>query len=288
MEEIWKDIIIVKRGKLFDYSGKYQVSNYGNVRSLRYRGQNGLVKKLKPGCDGRGYPYVVLTNHDGSQDNFKIHRLVATAFLPNPNDLPEVNHKDEVKTNNHVDNLEWCSSEYNLEYGTARERQANSKRENGKLKGASNGRARKIICLNTKQIFETIKDAEQWCGVSPTNCLLGENKTAGKHPETGEHLVWLYYEDYIEKTEEEIQKLIRERVEHSKTYRSVMNKKLKGKAVICLETQQVFQSIREANLWCTGDVGACCKGKQMAAGKHPKTGEKLHWMYYEDWLEQNK
>ena len=143
-DEIYRDVV---------ENSNYEVSNYGNVRSLRYRGQNGLVKKLKPGHDGRGYPYVVLTSDDGSQDNFKIHRLVATMFIPNPDNLPIVNHKDEDKRNNNVDNLEWCTEEYNLEYGTARARQSQSKRDGGKLAGANNPRARKVICLETMEIF---------------------------------------------------------------------------------------------------------------------------------------
>ena len=199
MEEIWKDIIIVKNGESFNFTGKYQVSNYGNVRSLRYRGQNGLVKKLKPGHDGRGYPYVVLTSDDGSQDNFKIHRLVATMFIPNPDNLPIVNHKDEDKCNNNVDNLEWCTEEYNLEYGTARARQSQSKRDGGKLAGANNPRARKVICLETMEIFGTIRDAKAWCGGKGNilGCCQGKTRYAGKHPESGIKLHWMFYEDWL-------------------------------------------------------------------------------------------
>lgn len=92
----------------------YEVSNYGNVRSLK----RNIV--LRPSIVN-GYLHVGLYK-DGKHYDKYIHRLVAEAFIPNPNNLQEVNHKDENKFNNHVDNLEWCTHEYNLNYGTAIER----------------------------------------------------------------------------------------------------------------------------------------------------------------------
>lgn len=198
-KEIWEDIVIIKNGILYDFTGKYQVSNLGSVRSLKYKGQSGHVHRLKPALDGRGYPYVVLYCN-GAHGNFHIHRLVATAFIPNPDGLPIVNHIDEVKTNNHTSNLEWCTEKYNLEYGTVRARQSESKK--GKFTGDRNPRARKVICLNNKQIFNTAKEAGEWCGVAPYGALIGANKTSGKHPETGERLRWMYYEDWLKLQEQ--------------------------------------------------------------------------------------
>lgn len=110
MQEIWKDI----KG----YEGKYQVSNYGRVKSLNYR-NTGKEQLMKPTLQTNGYLYFSLCKPN---KKFLIHRLVAEAFIPNPNNLPCVNHKDEDKTNNHVDNLEWCTHLYNINYGTCRER----------------------------------------------------------------------------------------------------------------------------------------------------------------------
>lgn len=110
-KEIWKDI----KG----FEGKYQVSNKGNVRSLKYNQQN-VIKNIKPVLK-KGYWHVCLYKYNQCK-LYPIHRLVGIAFIPNPNNLPIINHKDEVKTNNNVDNLEWCTNEYNLNYGTARER----------------------------------------------------------------------------------------------------------------------------------------------------------------------
>ncbi len=112
--EIWIDI----KG----YEGLYQVSNLGRVRSLNYlhTGQTRLLSLCK---DKDGYLYVTLCKK-GKRNNHKVHRLVANAFLPNWFDEPEVNHCDENKNNNNVDNLEWCDRKYNANYGTATYRSA--------------------------------------------------------------------------------------------------------------------------------------------------------------------
>lgn len=130
MEEIWKD----KK----DYEGLYQVSNWGRAKSLdRYikgKGHSLQFKKgriLKPMKDNNGYLKVRLCNGEKSK-TFNLHRLVAEAFLPNPDNLPQVNHKDENKLNNSVDNLEWCDSRYNKNYGT-RNKRISEKMTNGKL-----------------------------------------------------------------------------------------------------------------------------------------------------------
>lgn len=112
MKEIWKEIE--------DYEGEYEVSNLGNVRSLNYR-RSGEIKLLKQYTDKKGYKYVRLSKN-GKGKIYKIHRLVAMAFIPNPDNLPIVNHIDECKSNNMVSNLEWCTVAYNNTYGTARKR----------------------------------------------------------------------------------------------------------------------------------------------------------------------
>lgn len=105
--EKWKDIP--------NYEGLYQVSDYGEVKNVK----RGMTLKQ---CKHRlGYLSVMLYK-DGQPKRIMVHRLVAMTFLENPNLLGFVNHKDENKTNNRVDNLEWCTREYNLKYGTVPER----------------------------------------------------------------------------------------------------------------------------------------------------------------------
>lgn len=104
--EIWKDIE--------GFNGKYQVSNLGNVRSFSKWKNGGL---LKPGTNGGGYFFVQLVKSGRNDISIRvIHRLVATAFIENPNNLPEVNHIDGNKKNNNVENLEWVSRERNIQH----------------------------------------------------------------------------------------------------------------------------------------------------------------------------
>ena len=110
MEEIFKDI----KG----YEGLYQISNFGNVKSLNYN-HTCKEKLLKQMLQNHGYFCVSLFK---PLKRFQIHRLVAEAFIPNPDNLPQVNHKDEDKANNHVGNLEWCTYKYNINYGSRNKR----------------------------------------------------------------------------------------------------------------------------------------------------------------------
>lgn len=108
MDEIWED----KK----DYEGHYQVSNFGRVKSIKFGKERILKQHI------RGGYYSVGLSKNGIVKTYLVHRLVAEAFLDNPDNLPYVNHKDECKTNNNVDNLEWCTHEYNINYGTRTER----------------------------------------------------------------------------------------------------------------------------------------------------------------------
>jgi len=113
-DEIWKDVV--------GWEGLYQVSSFGRVKSFRKKEPH-----LLSTCVGKhGYCVVLLYDSNGQRKNERVHRLVAQAFIPNPNNYPYINHKDENKTNNHVENLEWCTAEYNSNYGTCKERIANS------------------------------------------------------------------------------------------------------------------------------------------------------------------
>ena len=108
MNEIWKSI-----------DDRYSISNFGRVKS-NYANKERILKPFK---DAYGYLKVDL-RHGDKRKTMSVHRLVALAFIPNPDNLPQVNHKDENKENNRVDNLEWCTNEYNSNYGTRNERKA--------------------------------------------------------------------------------------------------------------------------------------------------------------------
>lgn len=110
------------------FEGKYLVSNYGNVKSVcKYRGTSERILKQYLHCK-TGYLFVCLSKGFDSEKrkttykNYDVHRLVAETFLDNADGLPYVNHKDENKQNNAVDNLEWCTAKYNSNYGHAKEK----------------------------------------------------------------------------------------------------------------------------------------------------------------------
>ena len=196
MKEIWKDI----KG----YEGIYQVSNKGNVRSLdrtvitkenKVRSLKG--KLLKPATITHGYLGVNLCNK-----SYRVHRLVAEAFIPNPNNLPIINHLDEDKTNNCVDNLQWCTSQENNTYGTRLQKASDSmkKKENHGLNEQIiemiKNQNKKVLCVTTNKVFDSIKEASEFYNVSRTGisgCCKGKFKYSGTLPD-GTKLEWKYTE----------------------------------------------------------------------------------------------
>lgn len=119
MKEIWKDIP--------GYEGLYQVSNQGRIKSFRKSSKYGCPDEfiLKSTVSNNGYAQITL--YGKTRSKHLVHRLVAEAFVQNPDNLPQINHKDENRLNNRADNLEWCTAKYNNKYGTARLRMAITK-----------------------------------------------------------------------------------------------------------------------------------------------------------------
>lgn len=160
-QEIWKDIT--------DYEGLYKVSNLGRVKSLK----NDKEKILKPVISSNGYLFVNLCKQ-GKQKPTNIHRIVAKAFIPNPNNLPIINHKDEDKTNNCVNNLEWCTYQYNNTYGSRIDRFISSNRNNPKT-------SKKVLCVETNKIYHSVRQIERDLGFGIGNiwsCCNGKYKQA--------------------------------------------------------------------------------------------------------------
>ena len=201
MKEIWKDI----KG----YEGLYQVSNLGRVKSLERVAKNNRkihekILKLKRDRYGDDVCNLCL---DGEIKHFGVHRLVADAFIPNLNNYPVVNHKDEVKDNNIVYNLEWCTQKYNLNYGTAQKRKSDKfKGEKNPMhgrNGVKNPASKIVVLLNNGMLFESAKDASKHCGLSRqnvSNICKGVRRTL-KTDHEGKRLEFMYYEDFIKQKE---------------------------------------------------------------------------------------
>ena len=158
-KEIWKDIL--------GYEGLYQVSNQGRVKSLKF----GKERILKPCNNGWGYLFVQLFKN-GEMKNDKVHRLVAKAFLSNPNNLPDVNHKNEDKTDNIVENLEWCDHKYNNNYGTRIQR-AVEKTSKTVLQYTLDGK----FVKKWKSVIDVQRNLGYYSS-SISECCLGKQKSA--------------------------------------------------------------------------------------------------------------
>lgn len=162
------------------YEGYYEVSNLGRVRSLpRVVTMSNGVKRKTAGKIltlvryGNGYQAVRLTRNN-VPDSRSVHRLVAEAFIPNDEGLPEVNHKDENKHNNRADNLEWCDRRYNNTYGTAKIRAAVTSGKPVLQKSLEDGHI--INAWATEGLAATFTGATQ-SGISM--CCRGETKSSG-------------------------------------------------------------------------------------------------------------
>ena len=161
---LWKEAV--------GYEGRYLISDEGDIYSLPKVVKGAWLQKrkgkfLKKGkCGRKGQPqyeFVILVDCNGIHHKESVHRLVAKAFVDNPNNLPEVNHKDENSLNNHADNLEWCDRQYNIEY-------------------SKNKRVGQYIDGEKVAEYKSIVYASKMTGISRTNitnALTGWSKTAG-------------------------------------------------------------------------------------------------------------
>lgn len=144
------------------YEGLYAVTSCGKVWSYK------RSKFLSQRYDKDGYPRIDLYK-DGKAKTYFIHRLVAEAYIPNLDNLPQINHKDEDRTNNSVNNLEWCSAQYNVNYGTRTER-------------AMQGVRKPVLCVELNKVFRSQKEAAEELGLVATcigRCCKGKQKTTG-------------------------------------------------------------------------------------------------------------
>lgn len=268
--EIWKDIP--------NYEGYYQVSNIGRVRSLDRVAINSLGRKyyykgkiLRQVFTKFKYFRIEL-NKSGYSRAYFTHVLVAIAFIPNPNNFPVVNHKDEKPSNNKVENLEWCTIKYNTNYGTAIQRRSKTI----SLPVVQLTKNNEIV-----KIYDSGTIAEEKFGYSQGHislCCVGiEEYSAGYK--------WVYLKDYKpELTEEEIL--------HYKNVKAPIPENVHKKKIVKLSLDNEFvkqydKIIEAANeygaKWGTAIV-ACCKGRLERAYGYK-------WMYLEDYeklLENNR
>lgn len=176
-------------------SDRYAVSNYGRVLSyaISYPSSKRVFSKgpnlVKPRINKLGYYRVSIYSGNHVSKSYLVHRLVAMAFIPNPNNLPYINHKDENPGNNRTDNLEWCTQKYNCNYGAHNCNLSNSKRNRPY-------QIKRVVKLSLSgeyiDQYSTIKDAANSVGVSPLfvgKCCHNQHKTC-------RGFKWMFLEDY--------------------------------------------------------------------------------------------
>lgn len=191
IEEVWKDIK--------DYKGLYQVSNLGRIKSLKrkvYAGRGRMRWQYERilsdnKTNGNGYKIVSL-NKNGKEKNKYIHRLVAETFLSNPNNYKYINHKDQNTLNNNVENLEFCTAQYNCTYNNAHIKRGLKFRNN---------------LINSKRIYQldeenniikeypSAAEAGRQLGITGSSigaCLRGLQQTSGGYK-------WKYADDELQK-----------------------------------------------------------------------------------------
>lgn len=233
MEEIWKDIE--------NYEGLYQVSNLGKVRA--YPNIKHSEFKILKQAIVSGY-YIVCLRKNNKSKNFRVHRLVAEAFIPNPNNYPMVGHKDEnnFKTgngcNNCVDNLEWCTFKHNSNMPKYKER----------MSGSNNpmyGKKRKVVKNNNKRDFS-----------GKNNPMYGKKHSESSRKKMSESRTGEKNHAYGKSLSEE-------------------HKKKLSRPVKCVETGIVYYGATEAEkqtgIFATSII-RCCKGKLKTTGG-------FHWEY---------
>lgn len=161
MQEIWKDIV--------DFEGIYQISNLGNVRNIKNN------KLLKPFMNTNKYYQIDLWK-ESKRKHILVHKLVAEAFIPNNNNLPFINHKNENKLDNNASNLEWCNAKYNCNYGTRNLRLSSP-----------------IICIELNKKYNSIKEASKELNIQQAHisgCCAGR-----KHYNTAGGYHWQYIKE---------------------------------------------------------------------------------------------
>ena len=145
-EEIWKDVP--------GYEGRYQASTHGRIKALKRVRANGRLREehiLSQQTWPQGYKKVTLSNDINPHKTFFVHRIIAITFLDNVNNLPQINHKDENPSNNFVENLEWCTHKYNVNYGNRTKKTQGENNKNHKLTEAEVIEIKKIYQKNSRE-----------------------------------------------------------------------------------------------------------------------------------------
>lgn len=248
-QDLWKDI----KG----YEGLYQISNLGSVKSFHKR--KGSIIILKKVLQSNGY-YTITLCKNNIHKVIYIHKLVAENFIPNPHNYNVINHKDENKLNNNVNNLEWCTTNYNLNYGTRNER-------------CSQNQIRKpVLQFNQKGIL--VKKWESINSVKNINLKPSLiSKCCKEKVYLAYNYIWIYENEYNSMTDIQFKNNIEYRIKMNIiSNKSVKMYNINGEYI------KTFKSIKEGSEYIHSDtskISNCCSGKI-------KTVKGYVWRYEND------
>ena len=261
MNEIWKDI----KG----YYGKYQISNYGNIKIVK---NNTIMKKQ---INEKGYEKIRLS--DGyKRKSYRVHRLVAETFIPNHENKYEINHINGIKTDNRVENLEYCTRIDNMHHAVD--------------KGLYKYNCQKVVCLETGKQYDSIREASRDTGIKQETiskdlkCCNTRNKRRVHFAKEFDNDLLLKILDSTKKKKETIVKVPwnkgKKNVYDKETLESMIGYKRIKVNQYDLDDNfiKTWDSAREAERHTNANhcgIMACCKGKRKTSGNYK-------WKFYED------
>lgn len=259
------------------YSLNYEVNSVGQVRAVNYN-NSGRPRILKQRLNKEGYFRIGITDANGTRKHCFVHRLVALAFIPNPEDLPVVNHKDENPRNNKVDNLEWCTVKYNCNYGTGIARQ----REAQKIAFARPEHAK----LMSERMKARYKDPEYLERFSQSRRRWYASLSPERKEELRLNRIGQKRSDESKRkmADAQLRRWAREGMDGSMAQALKKASLAKQHPVLCVTTGAVYQSIKEA----AEDSGAVAKIISSCCVLNSRNPKKMHkagglvWVYAEE------